>query len=236
MKRIIFKDHESLYRHAADLFVQQAGLSIRRAGRFVVLLSGGATPLPLYRRLAEEPWQSQIEWKNVFVGWSDERCVPPHHEASNFRAAHEALLSHVPIPGDHVLRIEGEGDPTTAALGYETQLRTELGKESGADLAILGLGRDGHTASLFPAHPALREDERCFVPVHVPEMAQPWRITATLPFFNQSKKAVFLVTGQEKTHALARIRNGAMLPAGLIRPQNGNAVWLVDQASSSQSA
>lgn len=235
MKRIVFKDHDDLYRHAADLFAQQANLSIQRAGRFVVLLSGGATPLPLYRRLTQDPWRSQIDWQNVFVGWSDERCVPPNHEASNFRTAKEALLSHVPIPDNHVFRIEGENDPTSGALAYETQLRALLGQESGADLALLGLGTDGHTASLFPANPALQEDERWFVPVHVPEMAQPWRVTATLSLLNGCKKVVFLVTGQEKTYALARIRNGMMLPAGLIRPQNGSAVWLVDQASSSQS-
>jgi len=235
MKKIVFRDHDDLYQHAADLFAQQADLAIQRAGRFVVLLSGGTTPLPLYRRLTQDPWRSQIDWQNVFVGWSDERCVPLTHEASNFRTANEALLSHVPIPDTQVFRIEGENDPASGALAYETQLRTLLGRESGADLALLGLGTDGHTASLFPANPALQEAERWFVPVHVPEMAQPWRITATLPMLNRSRKVVFLVTGQEKTYALARIRNGMMLPASLVRPQNGNAVWLVDQASSSQS-
>ena len=235
MKRIVFKDHASLYDHAADLFAQHADLSIRRHGRFVVLLSGGKTPLPLYRRLTQEPWQRQINWGNVFVGWSDERCVPPDHEESNFRAAQETLLSHVPIPTDHIFRIEGEGDPETTSLAYETQLQTALGEGVEPDLTLLGLGTDGHTASLFPADPALQERERWFVPVHIPELPQPWRITATLPLLNKSRRVIFLVTGQEKTYALTRIRNGMMLPAGLVRPQHGTAIWLVDQAALSQS-
>jgi 6-phosphogluconolactonase len=235
MKTIIFKELDALYRHAADMFAQQATLSIQESGRFLVLLSGGKTPIPLYRTLAQEPWRSRIDWDNVFIGWSDERCVPPQHEASNFRAAEEALLSHVPIPNEHVLRIEGEHDPTAEALAYETKLRSALGRESSVDLALLGMGADGHTASLFPADPALQEREHWFVPVHIPSMAQPWRITATLPLLNGCKKVVFLAPGQEKARALARIRIGGMLPAGLVRPRNGDAVWLVDRAATSQS-
>ena len=235
MKIIVFREIDSLYLHAATVFTQQAEQAIQSRGRFIVLLSGGMTPRPLYQLLAQDVWRAQIDWSNVVVGWSDERCVPADHAASNYKLAYEALLSHVPIPADHVLRIDGEIDPEEAASTYEANLRRVIGSESGADLALLGLGTDGHTASLFPAHPALHEDECWFVPVHVPEMAQPWRISATLPLLNASRRALFLVTGKEKAHALARIRNGAFLPAGLIRPQAGGAVWLADQAATSQS-
>lgn len=235
MKKILFKRLDDLYHHAADFFSQQADLSIRKSGCFIVLLSGGETPLPLYRLLAQDPWRSQVDWANVFVGWSDERCVPPTHESSNYRAADEAFLSHIAIPENHVFRIEGERNPLDAANTYESQLQELIHDDIGIDLTLLGMGADGHTASIFPASEALHEDKHWFVPVNVPEMAQPQRITATLSFLNQCRRAVFLVTGKEKTHALARIQNGMMLPAGLIRPQRGSAIWLVDQAASSQS-
>ena len=234
MKKIVFKHLDDLYHHAANFFSQQANLSIRRSGRFIVLLSGGGTPLPLYRLLTQDPWRSQIDWANIFAGWSDERCVPPTHESSNYRAAYETFLSHVPIPDNQIFRIEGERNPLDAADAYEAQLQDLIRNDIGVDLALLGMGADGHTASIFPATPAIQEDEHWFIPVHIPEMAQPRRITATLSFLNQSRQTAFLVTGQEKAHALARIQNGMMLPAGLIRPRRGNAIWLVDQASSSQ--
>ena len=235
MKRVVFKDQAGLYDHAANLFTQLADRSIRRSGRFVVLLSGGKTPLPLYQRLTQEPWRGQVDWEKVIVGWSDERCVSPNHVASNSRAAQESLLSHVAIPNDHIFRIDGGNDPTEAAQAYEGRLRNILGQDFEPDLTLLGLGADGHTASLFPADPALRERERWFIPVNIPELPQPWRITATLPLLNKSRKVVFLVTGQEKAYALARIRNGMMLPAALVCPQNGTTIWLVDLATASQS-
>jgi len=235
MKIVVFKKVADLYRHAANVFAQQAKQAIHAHGRFVVFLSGGRSPLPLYQLLAEEPYRSQLDWRRVFVGWSDERCVSPDHTASNYQMAHEALLSLVPIPDDQILRIDGEDDPEHTASAYEAKVRCVIGAEPAVDLCLLGLGADGHTASLFPAHPALREEDRWFVPVNQSALPQPTRISATLPFLDASNKVLFLVTGSEKAHALARIRNGAFLPAGLVRPQGGNAVWLVDQAATSQS-
>ncbi|MFC2106119.1 6-phosphogluconolactonase [Candidatus Bipolaricaulota bacterium] len=235
MKTIVFKEQADLYRHAAELLTQLAERSIQKSGRFLVLLSGGRTPIPLYERLTQDPWRSRIDWENVLVGWSDERCVPPQHEASNFRMAEEALLSHVPIPEDHVLRIEGEHDPAAAAMAYESRLRSLLGREVGVDLALLGLGADGHTASLFPGHQALQEEDRWFVPVHIPSMAQSERITATLPLLNASKKVVFLATGRDKVHAFSRVQHGALLPAGLVHAQDGNSTWLVDASATKNS-
>ncbi|MFC2108407.1 6-phosphogluconolactonase [Candidatus Bipolaricaulota bacterium] len=235
MKTIVFSKQDDLYRHAAELFTQLAERSIQKGGRFLVLLSGGSTPIPLYERLTQDPWRARIDWGNVFVGWSDERCVPPQHEASNFRMAEEALLSHVPIPDGHVLRIEGELDPSVEAVAYESRIRSLLGREVGVDLALLGLGTDGHTASLFPGHQALQEEDRWFAPVHIPSIAHPWRITATLPLLNASKKVVFLATGRDKAHAFSRIRHGALLPAGLVRPQDGDTTWLVDASATKNS-
>ncbi len=235
MKTIVFREQADLYRHAAELFTQLAERSIQQRRRFLVLLSGGSTPIPLYERLTQHPWRSRIDWGNVFVGWSDERCVSPQHEESNFRAAEDALLSHVPIPGDHVLRIEGELDPGVASAAYETRIRSLLGRELGVDLALLGLGADGHTASLFPGHQALQEDERWFVPVNIPSMAQPWRITATLPLLNASRKMVFLATGGNKAHAFSRIQHGTLLPAGLVHSQDGDSIWLVDTSATKNS-
>jgi len=165
MKKIVFKRLDDLYHHAADFFAQQANLSISKAGRFIVLLSGGDTPLPLYQLLAQDPWRSQTDWANVFVGWSDERCVPPTHESSNYRAAYETLLSHVPIPENQIFRIEGERNPLDAANAYETQLQDLIHSDIGVDLALLGMGADGHTASIFPANLAIQEDEHWFIPV-----------------------------------------------------------------------
>lgn len=235
MKTIVFREQAGLYRHAAELFIQLAEGAIQRRSRFLVLLSGGKTPIPLYEHLTQDPWRSRIDWKNVFIGWSDERCVSPQHEASNFRAAEDALLSHVPVPGDHVLRIGGELDPSAEAVAYETRVRSLLGREVGVDLALLGLGADGHTASLFPAHQALQEDERWFVPVHIPSMAQSERITATLPLLNASKKVVFLATGGDKAHAFSRVQHGALLPAGLVHAQDGDSTWLVDTSATKNS-
>jgi len=235
MKTIIFSEQDELYRYAADLFTRLAERSIQERGRFLVLLSGGRTPIPLYQQLTKDPWRSRIDWENVFVGWSDERCVPLHHKESNFGAANEALLSHVPIPLDHVLRIEAERDPTTASLAYETRLRSVLGRESCVDLALLGLGTDGHTASLFPGQQALQENERWFVPVHIPAAPQPRRISATLPLLNGCKSVILLVTGEDKQDAFTRILSGELLPAGLVRPQSGDVIWLVDESASSES-
>jgi 6-phosphogluconolactonase len=231
MKIFQFSHQEELFHHAAELFTRTSEHSIRDHGRFIALLSGGTTPIPLYQLLASNPWRSQLDWKHIFIGWCDERCVSPNHEASNFRGATQALLAHVPIPEANVFRIEGERDPESAAVAYESALRSLLGDESGADLAILGLGADGHTASLFPGQTAWQEDTHWFVPVQVPSMPQPWRITATLPLLNSSRRVVFLVNGKEKAEVFARVRRKEWLPATLVHPKGGDAIWLVDKTA-----
>jgi len=218
-----FTSPDTLYDVAGERFEVLAVESVRARGRLTVALSGGQTPLHLYRRLAAS---DRVPWESVHVFWSDERCVPPDHSASNYRAAREALLDTVPIPQDHVHRIEGESPPSDAAIAYEAEMQRTLGKDSRLDLVLLGMGADGHTASLFPEHPALSEDTRWVLPVEV--SAEPSRrITLTLPAINAARDIFVLVVGSAKVDALARIEAGESLPAGHVRPTDGRLTWFV---------
>ena len=228
MKLIQFSDPDRLFDYAADRFVHLAARSLRDRGRFVVLLSGGTTPYPLYRRLAGPPWTEAIDWTNVHVGWADERCVPLSDPASNASAAIEAWLAHVPIPSEQILPIRGDADPPAEAAAYTRRLRSVLGEDGAVDLTLLGIGADGHTASLFPKAPSLNELQPSFVAVHRPEDSPPWRISATLPLLNASREIIFLVTGAEKAAALAAVRAGAALPATQASSSSGTVIWLAD--------
>ncbi|MFC2078502.1 6-phosphogluconolactonase [Candidatus Bipolaricaulota bacterium] len=229
MKIVVFRELDDLYCHAADRFARLAEESIQQRGRFLVLLSGGTTPIPLYQRLTKDPWRSQVDWRNIIVGWGDERCVPPNDEASNYRQAFEALLSHVPVHTDHILRIRGELDPEAGAVDYEQRLRHVMGEQSSLDLVLLGLGADGHTASLFPDGAALQETSRWFAAAEAP-IPPVHRVTVTLPLTNASRSVMFLATGGDKAGAFARIRQGEALPAAAIHLVDSDPVWLVDEA------
>ncbi len=235
MRLLQFSDRDALYAAAADRFVHLARDAIRQRGRFCVLLSGGSTPIPLYRRLCIDPWRTRVDWSRLLIGWGDERCVPPDHPASNYRAALEAVLSHVPIPPEQVFRIRGELDPSREASAYGERLRSAMGRSDDAviDLSLLGLGTDGHTASLFPGDPSLDVKESVFIPVHRPHETPPWRITASLPFLNASREILFLITGKEKAHALAAVRAGSDLPAAQIWPASGRIIWIADRTACS---
>jgi 6-phosphogluconolactonase len=233
MRRLVFPTSDALYDFAAADFTRRSQSSIHERGTFHVLLCGGETPIPLYRRLASEPWRSRIEWDRVIIGWSDERCVPENHPASNYGRVRAALFSHLPIPPKHVLRIRGEEDPKVEAAAYARRLKAAMNHDV-PDLALLGMGADGHTASLFPGHPALFEDREWYVPVHVPSLDPAWRVTATYPLLNACRQALFLVTGTSKADALARARSGALSPATLVRPEHGDVIWLVDRSAQQQ--
>ena len=225
---------------AARRFVAAANDAIRARGTFVVALSGGSTPRSMYAHLAAEPDASGVNWSRVQVLWGDERCVPPDHAASNYRMAREALLDHVPIPAANVHRIRGEDDPAEAATVYERVirdvLRTPLGPPRDApgariDLVLLGLGEDGHTASLFPGTAALH-DTRCWVRAeHVQRLAM-WRITLTPVIINAAAEVAFLVSGVAKAAILQQVLEGPRrpyeLPAQLIAPTAGRVRWFVD--------
>ncbi len=231
---------EELASMAAEEVARAASRAVAARGRFVVALAGGSTPRRLYALLADESasYRARIPWERTHVFFGDERTVPPEHPDSNYRMAREALLDRVPVASVH--RIRG-ADPD-AADAYEDELRRFFGIQSGGapprlDLVLLGLGTDGHTASLFPGSPALDERIR-WVMSPLVERLGTRRITLTLPILNRARGALFLVSGAEKAGALARViapaRGEEPLPAARVRPEGGGLVWIVDDAAASR--
>jgi len=224
MKTIRFPGTAALYDHAAARFEALASEAVRERGRFLVALSGGSTPIPLYERLA---CSESIEWETVHAFWSDERCVPPASSESNYGAARRALLERVSIPFENIHRIEGEREPIEAADAYEILVRRELSEGGRFDLVLLGIGADGHTASLFPQHQALTETVRWILPVHV--SAEPeWRITITLPLINAARHVILLAVGSSKAEAVAQMGGSDDPPAARIAPDAGGPLVLID--------
>jgi 6-phosphogluconolactonase len=242
----VLPDADALATAAAERFAVAVERSIGETGRFVVALAGGSTPRRTYERLAREPFASRIPWPLVHVIWGDERCVAPTDADSNYRMAREALLAHVPVPEANVHRIHGEDDPDAAAASYEHVLRALLRTPSGApssalgrriDLVLLGLGDNGHTASLFPESSAARETVRWVVADNV-DASPPKRISLTAPLLNAASEVIFLVAGAGKAGMLSRVidgpRNPLELPAQLIAPSAGEVIWLADRAAAAE--
>jgi len=231
----VYPDLESLSRAAARLLVEQANLAVAARGRFSVALSGGATPKRTYELLAAPPWVDQAPWDRVHVFWGDERCVPLTDSRSNARLAQAAWLDRVPIPADQIHPMDCASDPAAAARQYEAQLREFFaGQPPILDLVLLGLGDNGHTASLFPGTAVLKEAERWAAAVYVAEQDL-YRVTLTAPLINQAALVAFLVAGGAKAAVLREVLHGprdpARLPAQLIQPQNGELLWLTDLAA-----
>jgi 6-phosphogluconolactonase len=188
-----------------------------------------------------QPFLEQVPWKKLFLYWVDERCVPPDHPESNFRMTREAMLDKVPLPPAQVFRMEGELDPEAAANRYETVLRNTMRLEGAElpsfDLVLLGMGDDGHTASLFPHTDAIDQLGRLVVANHVPQK-DAWRITLTWPVLNQGREVAFLIEGAGKTEVLAEVflgpRDPERLPAQLIRPASGHLALLLDAAAAAK--
>ena len=224
---------EELAREAADLIAAAAGSRIELGLGFSIALSGGSTPRRLYELLASEPWRERIRWDQVQVFFSDERCVPPDHPDSNFRMACQTLLDQVPIPYENIHRLRGEIEPEAAAREYEQLLADQLG-DGGLDLVLLGMGEDGHTASLFPDTPALAEQAQRCVAVYVDKLKS-WRLTLTATFINRSDQVMVLVAGAAKTQRLQEVLESPpeaqRLPIQLIRPDSGRLIWLMDSAA-----
>ncbi len=222
---------------AAQAVADAAEAAVSQTGRFTLALSGGSTPRRLYARLASPPFSSRIDWPRLHVFWGDERCVPPDHPDSNYRLASESLLSKVPIPPERVHRMQGEDpDPERAAQAYAAELGRVFtlapGGRPGFDLILLGMGADGHTASLFPGSPALTETTRFTVALYV-ERVKAHRLTLTLPVLNAAARVIFLVSGEDKAETLRMVLTGGpspLRPASLIRPA-GEVLWLVDRAA-----
>src|SRR3989442_4473355 len=236
----IVPDPEALADAAARLTVDVAAQAIAARGRFMWALAGGETPRATYARLALPPLRERVDWRHTWVFFGDERAVPPDHAGSNYRMAHETLLSKVPIPAAQVLRIRGEAeDLEVAAAEYARALGEAFGTRRGAlprfDLVLLGLGVDGHTASLFPDSPVVPEWFRAVPAVHVAAASIPQRLTLTLPVSNAAARVVFLVAGAEKAKVVKTVLGErATLPAAMVRPADGELVWLIDRAAAAQ--
>ena len=231
---------------AAEAIVWRAADAIRERGRFIIALSGGSTPKSLFQLLATPAFASRIDWQQVHVCWGDERCVPPDDARSNYRMACEAMLDHVPIPEPNVHRIRGEDTPVVAAVAYEAELRNLFNMSerhdddfASFDLILLGLGADGHTASLFLHGAALHEQSR-WVTAEFSESVSMWRITLTLPLINASRHVLFLVAGADKADVVQQIiatpTHAGLLPAARVAPTRGILHWIIDGAAAAKSA
>lgn len=219
---------EDFVGEAVELIAARISGKQARGGAFRLCLCGGSTPAPIYRILSE---QGGIDWRRVVITFGDERCVGPEDGQSNYRMARESLLEPAGIPADNVVRMEGELDPRVAAEKCEQRLR-KFARESGEgifkhDLVLLGMGGDGHTASLFPGSEALQESARWVRENYVPSQDS-WRLTMTYPLINAAEEVVFLVTGEEKRAIMDEIiAGGAEYPAVKIQPDSGKLTWLV---------
>jgi 6-phosphogluconolactonase len=235
----IHADRNALGRAAADKFVELANEAIAARGRFAVALSGGSTPREMYQQLASDAYRARVDWRRVYFFWGDERTVPPASPDSNFRMANETLLSRIAVPRENIHRIRAEENPDVAASEYERTLRAFFGDQLPRfDLVLLGLGSNGHTASLFPRTPALHENARWCVAVWVPEL-DTQRITLTAPLINHAANIIFLVAGRDKAAVLREVLRGPYeperLPAQFIRPDDGKLMWMLDQDAASES-
>ena len=228
----VYNDARELSEAAARMFVEEARRRIDESGRFAVALAGGSTPKVTYEILAREyGGPEDLDWSKVHAFFGDERSVPPDHEDSNYRMAQEALLSHVPVGSVH--RMRGEMEPREAAALYEEELEEFFGGPPVLDLVLLGIGEDGHTASLFPDTPALDARDRWAVENPV-EKLNTTRLTLTVPAVDAARKVAFLVAGEGKAEALEEILEGDAnphkYPAKLVRPE-AEVAWMVDRAA-----
>ena len=232
----IFKDLEELSRAAAELFVEQAATSIAERNQFLAALNGGSTPNRLFQLLATE-YRPKVEWTKVHVFWGDERCVPPDDPGSSYGQARDILLRHVPIPDTNIHRIKGELDPASASEDYSRVLKdfaTPSLDWPRFDLVYLGMGEDGHTASLFPGSPV--EIYEPAIPVTAQYQDRPAnRVTLTPAVFNTAHLIAFMATGEKKAQTLAEVLgdryNPELYPAQRIRPDDGRLIWLVDESA-----
>lgn len=228
---------------AAQHFVDGARAAVQARGKARLAISGGSTPKATFKLLADpgERYRSQMPWEKLEVYWVDERCLPPDHPDSNYHMTRENLLDHVPIPLTQIHRIQGELDPEEAAARYESELRNQFRLEGAQgpvfDLLALGMGDDGHTASLFPHTEALHEMMRLVVPNYVSQQKYNWRITLTWPVIVEARDIFFLIAGKDKAEPVHRVLQGPYdpetLPSQLIQPRSGNLLMLLDRQAAS---
>jgi 6-phosphogluconolactonase len=234
-----YEDPRTLAKGAASFLIARGQAAQAGRGVFSLALSGGSTPEATYRAVAEQVHGVNLDWNRVKIFWGDERCVPPDDPASNFQMARQALLDHLPVSDDHVFRMACEGDPDQGALDYEATLRDQFGEGSlpRFDLILLGLGPDGHTASLFPGTKALESGGRWVLSNFVEKM-DAWRMTLSLEVINAAAAVAFLVQGEEKADVLRRVLEGgdeaSSFPAAHVRPASGELHWFVDAAAAAR--
>jgi 6-phosphogluconolactonase len=247
MEILQFNGLDDLSQAAAKRLISYSKECIAGRGRFTLALSGGNTPRALYNLLAEPPAREEIDWFNTYLFFGDERCVAPDHPDSNYRMVQESLLNKVAMPIANIFRMEGEIEPEKAAANYTRQLQEFFELQTGSgpspenfpvfDLVLLGMGPDGHTASLFPGTSALQERGRPVTHNFVHKLESS-RLTLTAPSINQARQVWFLVVGEDKAAILKRVLDGEYqpqtLPSQLIKPQSGMLVWFLDKAAASQ--
>ncbi len=234
---------EAVAQAAAALFSTEAIAAVKARGVARIAISGGSTPKRMFSILADpnEAYAAGTPWENLELFWVDERCVPPTDAESNYKMTKEALLDHVPLSAARIHRMEGELDPHEAAARYESEIRNTFRLEGAEtptfDLVLLGMGDDGHTASLFPHTDALNETSLIVTPNHVPQK-DTWRITLTKPVINQGREVAFLIEGAAKAEILAKVLLGPYdpetTPSQLIRPASGKVSFLLDAAAASK--
>lgn len=237
MEITVFNDLETLYRKAADTFVELAGKSIAGKGRFAVALSGGSSPKAIFSLLATEEYSQKVVWGKVYFFWVDERWVPLDDEKSNARMTFETLLHRVPVNGDQIFPMYKEGtEPGDYAKEYEKQIRNVVGDDGIFDFILLGMGDDGHTASLFPGEKILEEKEK-WVDAYYLKPQEMFRITLTAPIINKADHILAVAFGESKKHALNEVLNGEynpqLYPLQLIQPKEGFMFFTDEKAKGS---
>jgi 6-phosphogluconolactonase len=230
----VYDTPEEVTKALADLFVTCGREAIETRGRYAVSLAGGTTPKAAYQLLGTPAYTQALDWTRVYIFFGDERCVPPDNDQSNYRMANDAFMRAVGIPRENIQRMRGEADPADAAAQYRDQLVAVLGEEPRFDLVMLGVGPDGHTASLFPGADPTESDSMMVRAVYSSSQEQ-WRITLTPSVLNNSRIVVFACEGQGKASIVKQIREGdydpRTFPAQIIAPRDGRLVWLLDRAA-----
>jgi len=231
----IYNNTEEINTTAANLFVAAAQKAIAERGKFTAVLTGGSSPAGIYKLLASDDYKSKIDWSKVFIFWGDERWVPLNDDLSNAKMSYATLLSHVAIPSENIFEMYKDGvTPEDYAIAYEQSIRKVLGDEGKFDLILLGMGDDGHTASLFPGQAVLEEQTK-WVSAYYLEPQKMHRITLTAPLINKAEKIIVVAFGEKKAPALKEVTSGAYNPSTypmqLIKPVTGELLFLVDKGA-----
>ncbi|MGV3638871.1 MAG: 6-phosphogluconolactonase [Adhaeribacter sp.] len=234
----VFNDTQALSQAAAELFVQIAREAVETQGRFTLALTGGSSPVQLYKLLASSPYREQVDWEKTFVFWGDERWVPLSDERSNAKMAFDTFLRQVPVPENQIFPMWEDCEPEDFANQYEQVLQKHFHQQAPQfDLILLGMGDDGHTASLFPGTEVLNETSRWVRAYYLTPQSM-YRVTLTAPLINQAKNVLFLTFGANKAPALHEVlegkRNPDLYPSQLIQPKQGEVRWFVDEAAASK--